>query len=221
MSWCHPAAQTHHLPSGWRGFIRTASRSSYKSGLLCVSPENKHAESAQPHMQTQWHENVQSLSWVALNSFVLFLFFYHHNTSMRAQKQQSLKKPTVTCLPEVWSRCPFQSEAGQVHSSIDQQEENGHDAGNGVELSRKQHQLLRQGPREEKRRALRISGKVFFKVIFYHLSVIVTVPIIKVKVSCHTHTHKSWWVKCLLSIWPIPRESSELWTQLCSGTIWC
>lgn len=37
-------------------------------------------------------------------------------------------------VPEIGSRCPFQSQAGNVHSSIHQQEENGHNAGDGVEL---------------------------------------------------------------------------------------
>lgn len=92
MSWCHPAAQTHRLPSGCSSFIRTASRSSYKSGLLCVSPENKHTESeilpAQPHMQTQLHGNVRSLSWVALNSFVLFLLQYNHDGTQTLELEQ-------------------------------------------------------------------------------------------------------------------------------------
>lgn len=50
----------------------------------------------------------------------------------------------VTCVPEIWCRGPLQSEAGQVHSSIHQQEENGHNAGDGVELPWEQHQLERK-----------------------------------------------------------------------------
>ena len=38
------------------------------------------------------------------------------------------------CVPEIWCGCPFQSQAGQVHGSIHQQEENGHNTGDGVEF---------------------------------------------------------------------------------------
>lgn len=43
------------------------------------------------------------------------------------------KLPDV-CVPEIRCRGPFQGEASQVHSSVHQQEENGHNAGDGVEL---------------------------------------------------------------------------------------
>lgn len=49
-----------------------------------------------------------------------------------------------TCVPEIRSRGPFQSEAGQVHGRIHQQEEDGHNTGDGVELPRKKHQLERK-----------------------------------------------------------------------------
>jgi hypothetical protein len=44
-------------------------------------------------------------------------------------------------VPEVRSRGPLQSQTGQVHSCIDQQEEDGYNAGDGVQLPCEQHQL--------------------------------------------------------------------------------
>lgn len=55
----------------------------------------------------------------------------------------------VTHVPEIRCRCPFQSKTGQVHSSVHQQEENGHNAGDGVEFPWKQHQLERKNKTKE------------------------------------------------------------------------
>lgn len=55
-------------------------------------------------------------------------------------------------VPEIRCRCPFQSKTGQVHGSIHQQEENGHNAGDGVEFPWKQHQLERKNKTKEEGR---------------------------------------------------------------------
>lgn len=44
-------------------------------------------------------------------------------------------------IPEVGCWRPFQSQAGNVHSSVHQQKENGHNAGDGVELPWEENQL--------------------------------------------------------------------------------
>lgn len=47
--------------------------------------------------------------------------------------------------PEVGSRGPLKCQAGQVHSSIGNQVEDGDDASNGVELPHQEHQLGKAG----------------------------------------------------------------------------
>lgn len=55
------------------------------------------------------------------------------------------------CVPEIRCGGPFQGQASQIHSSIHQQEENGHNAGDGVELPREQHQLDRKSEPKKRR----------------------------------------------------------------------
>lgn len=46
-------------------------------------------------------------------------------------------------VPEIGGRGPLQSQAGHVHGGVHQQEEDGHDAGDGVELPGEKDQLVR------------------------------------------------------------------------------
>lgn len=50
----------------------------------------------------------------------------------------------VTVVPKIGCRRPLQSQTGHVHCSVHQQEENGHNAGDVVELPCEQHQLERK-----------------------------------------------------------------------------
>lgn len=49
----------------------------------------------------------------------------------------------VAAVPEIRCRGPFKSQTGHIHSGIHKQEENGHNAGNGVELPREKDQLVK------------------------------------------------------------------------------
>lgn len=63
-------------------------------------------------------------------------------------------------IPEVGCRRPFQGQAGHVHGSVHQQEENGHNAGDSVELPCEENQLAKKGRegerKTEKRRGISI-----------------------------------------------------------------
>lgn len=45
-------------------------------------------------------------------------------------------------VPEVRCRSPFQSQTGQIDSSIHQQEKDGHPTGDGVQFTGEQHLLV-------------------------------------------------------------------------------
>lgn len=47
----------------------------------------------------------------------------------------------VAAVPEIRRGGPFESQTGQIHGGVHQQEENGHNAGNVVELPREEDQL--------------------------------------------------------------------------------
>lgn len=49
----------------------------------------------------------------------------------------------VAAVPEIRRRGPFQSQTGHIHGGVHQQEENGHNAGNGVELPGEKDQLAK------------------------------------------------------------------------------
>lgn len=51
----------------------------------------------------------------------------------------------VAAVPEIGRRGPFESQAGQIHGGVHQQEENGHNAGDGVELPGEKDQLVETG----------------------------------------------------------------------------
>lgn len=46
-------------------------------------------------------------------------------------------------VPEIGGGGPLQGQAGHVHGGVHQQEEDGHDAGDGVELPGEEDQLVR------------------------------------------------------------------------------
>lgn len=50
----------------------------------------------------------------------------------------------VAAVPEIGRGGPFESQTGHVHGGVHQQEENGHNAGNDVELSREKDQLAKK-----------------------------------------------------------------------------
>lgn len=54
----------------------------------------------------------------------------------------------MAAVPEIGCGGPFESQTGHIHGGVHQQEENGHNAGNGVELPREKDQLVRDGERE-------------------------------------------------------------------------
>lgn len=58
--------------------------------------------------------------------------------------RNSLRRRTTCCVPKVGCRRPFQSQTGQVDSSIHQKEKDGHHAGDGVQFTGKQHHLVEQ-----------------------------------------------------------------------------
>lgn len=59
------------------------------------------------------------------------------------QASQHSLSPLCQGVPEVGGRGPFQCQAGQVDSGINQEEEDCHDTCDGVELPRKEHDLQR------------------------------------------------------------------------------
>lgn len=50
----------------------------------------------------------------------------------------------VEAVPEIGRGGPFESQTGHVHGGVHQQEENGHNTGNDVELSREKDQLAKK-----------------------------------------------------------------------------
>lgn len=69
------------------------------------------------------------------------------------------EKERARGVPEVGCRRPFQSQAGHVHGGVHQQEENGHNAGDGVELPWEENQLekkRREGERKTEKREINI-----------------------------------------------------------------
>lgn len=53
----------------------------------------------------------------------------------------------VAAVPEIGRGGPLESQAGHIHGGVHQQEENGHNAGNGVELPGEKDQLVEHGER--------------------------------------------------------------------------
>lgn len=51
----------------------------------------------------------------------------------------------MAAVPEIGRGGPFESQTGHIHGGVHQQEENGHNAGNGVELPREKDQLVKNG----------------------------------------------------------------------------
>lgn len=49
----------------------------------------------------------------------------------------------MAAVPEIRRGGPFESQTGHVHGGVHQQEEDGHNAGNGVELPGEQDQLAK------------------------------------------------------------------------------
>ena len=111
-----------------------------------------------------------------------------------------------SCVPEIWCRCPFQSQAGQVHGSIHQKEENGHNTGNGVELPWEQHQLDRKNNAEEgekkigkKRQRINIHSNQSFQSG--------TEECILMPSSCDLFRHQP--------TFHSPKRISKIWSQAC------
>lgn len=53
-------------------------------------------------------------------------------------------KQEVAAVPEIGRGRPFESQTGHIHGSVHQQEEDGHNAGNGVELPGEKDQLVEE-----------------------------------------------------------------------------
>lgn len=53
-----------------------------------------------------------------------------------------VRQQEVAAVPEVRGGGPFESQTGHINGGVHQQEENGHNAGNGVELPREKDQLV-------------------------------------------------------------------------------
>lgn len=124
-------------------------------------------------------------------------------------------------LPEIGCRGPFESEACQVHGSINQQKENGHNTGNGVELPRKQHQLqqINNGRGRERKRTKNNNGWIeiplsqkqncICKLFFSQTWTSPYFQLLKDVMVNHEISHWHW-------MHP-PKKVKHIWTAFCAG----